>query len=117
MCGDLRRGDQTVMTSTRSSVAAAVAATLYASAATAEGGAGATSNTAILTRVAAASTSDDGGISEVLVTATRREASAQDVPLSITAISSDYLEKGGIADMADLARSMAGVSYTDKGPF
>jgi len=105
------------MTSTRSSVAAAVAATLYASAATAEGGAGATSNPAILTRVAAASTSDDGGISEVLVTATRREASAQDVPLSITAISSDYLEKGGIADMADLARSMAGVSYTDKGPF
>ena len=68
------------MTTTRSSVAAAVAAALYASAATAEG-AGATPDPGILTRVADASTSADSGadsgVSEVIVTATRREASAQ----------------------------------------
>jgi iron complex outermembrane recepter protein len=95
------------MTTTRSSVAAAVAAALYAGAVSAEGGAGADPATA----------ADAGGVSEVIVTATRREASAQDIPLSITAISADSLEQSGIEDIADLAHSMAGVSYTDKGPF
>lgn len=117
------------MTTKRSSVAAAVAAALYASAAAAEGGASAAADPAIPirvadagtapadTRVADATAAADRGVSEVVVTATRREASAQDIPLSITAISSDSLEQAGIEDMADLAHSMAGINYTDKGPF
>jgi iron complex outermembrane recepter protein len=57
------------------------------------------------------------GLEEVVVTATHRVASAQDLPISITAVSSAQLQDAGIEDMADLAHSMAGVSYTDKGPF
>jgi outer membrane receptor protein involved in Fe transport len=57
------------------------------------------------------------GLPEVVVTATRREASAQDIPLSITAVSGADLTQSGIEDIAQLAQSMAGVNFTDKGPF
>jgi iron complex outermembrane recepter protein len=60
---------------------------------------------------------DNGGITEVTVTATRRATTAQDIPLSITAVTGDQLQQAGIQDMAELAHSMAGVNYTDKGPF
>jgi iron complex outermembrane receptor protein len=61
--------------------------------------------------------SEDSALQEVVVTATRRALSAQDVPISITAISGATLDKEGIEDIAGLAHSMAGVNYTDKGPF
>ena len=64
-----------------------------------------------------ASADDSDALQEVTVTATRREAAAQDLPMSITAVSGEQLEAVGVADVASLARSMAGVSYTDKGPF
>lgn len=57
------------------------------------------------------------GLSEVTVTATRRVATAQDIPLSITAVSGATLEKEGVQDIAGLAHTMAGVNFTDKGPF
>jgi iron complex outermembrane receptor protein len=62
---------------------------------------------------------DENGMSlqEVVVTATRRAASAQDIPLSITAVTGTELEQSGIEDISALAHSMAGVNYTDKGPF
>jgi outer membrane receptor protein involved in Fe transport len=65
---------------------------------------------------------DDAGVQEValqevVVTATRRAVSAQDLPISITAVSGASLEQGGIQDISSLARSMAGVNVTDKGPF
>ena len=47
----------------------------------------------------------------------RRAVSAQDLPISITAVSGDSLDQAGIQDMAGLAHSMAGVNYTDRGPF
>jgi iron complex outermembrane receptor protein len=56
-------------------------------------------------------------LGEVVVTASRREASAQDLPISITAVTGSDLEEAGIVDIASLAHSMAGVNYTDKGPF
>jgi outer membrane receptor protein involved in Fe transport len=59
----------------------------------------------------------DGGITEITVTATRRVSTAQDIPLSITAVTGQQLEKAGIQDIAGLAHSMAGVNFTDKGPF
>jgi outer membrane receptor protein involved in Fe transport len=61
--------------------------------------------------------SDDGGLQEVIVTASHREVSAQELPISITAVTGAELSKLGIEDMAGLAHSMAGVNYTDKGPF
>src|SRR5450755_4157277 len=62
---------------------------------------------------------DDTGISlqEVVVTATRRAVEAQDLPISITAVTGAELEQSGIEDISALAHSMAGVNYTDKGPF
>ena len=60
---------------------------------------------------------DEPGIQEVVVTASHREVSAQDLPISITAVTGAQLEQNGIEDIASLAHSMAGVNYTDKGPF
>jgi iron complex outermembrane receptor protein len=60
---------------------------------------------------------EDSGLQEVVVTASRRAVSAQDLPISITAVSGDSLDKAGIQDVAGLAHSMAGVNYTDRGPF
>src|SRR6202165_5128844 len=64
-----------------------------------------------------ASIADDNTLQEVVVTATRRAVSAQDLPISITAVTGTTLDKAGIEDIAGLAHSMAGVSYADKGPF
>jgi len=85
---------------TVSSVTAAVLAALYGAPAHAD-----TSNV------------EEGSLQEVVVTATRRAISAQDLPISISAVSGATLEAAGIQDIAGLAHSMAGVSYTDKGPF
>src|SRR6202051_3291612 len=63
------------------------------------------------------SSADDNTLQEVVVTASRRAVSAQDLPISITAITGDTLERAGIQDIAGLAHSVAGVNYTDKGPF
>ena len=86
--------------------------------------AGATSvTTAVLTALygipsdAATAVAEDSGLQEIVVTATRRAVSAQDLPISITAVSGKTLEEGGIEDVAELAHTMAGVDYTDKGPF
>src|ERR1700690_2190936 len=63
------------------------------------------------------STAEDNTLQEIIVTATRRSQSAQDIPASITAITGKTLEQAGIADIAELARSVAGMDVTDKGPF
>jgi outer membrane receptor protein involved in Fe transport len=60
---------------------------------------------------------DEGTLEEVVVTATRRAVSAQDLPISITAVSGATLDEAGISDISGLAHSMAGVNVTDKGPF
>jgi iron complex outermembrane recepter protein len=60
---------------------------------------------------------EDTALQEVVVTASRRAVSAQDLPISITAVSGVALEQKGIEDVAGLAHSMAGVNYTDRGPF
>jgi outer membrane receptor protein involved in Fe transport len=67
----------------------------------------------------APSVADDAGISlqEVIVTATRRAESAQDIPASITAVTGAALEQAGITSTVDLARSLAGIDVIDKGPF
>src|SRR5579885_1428195 len=60
---------------------------------------------------------DGGGLDPITVTATRRSVSAQALPLSITAISGSALASAGIDDIAKLADDLAGVDFTDKGPF
>jgi iron complex outermembrane recepter protein len=85
---------------TVSSVTAAVLAVLYGAPSSAD-----------------QSTVDEAALQEVVVTATRRAVSAQDLPMAITAVSGSTLDQAGIVDIAGLAHSMAGVNYTDKGPF
>jgi outer membrane receptor protein involved in Fe transport len=60
---------------------------------------------------------NEEALDEVIVTASRRAVSAQDLPISITAVSGAALDQSGIEDVASLANSMAGVNFTDKGPF
>jgi iron complex outermembrane recepter protein len=60
---------------------------------------------------------DNNALEEVVVTASRRAVSAQDLPISITAVSGEALDKAHIEDIAGLANSMAGINYTDRGPF
>src|SRR5215472_672193 len=83
-------------------VAAAVLSALYGSAAPAADEAPA---------------SGSGALQEIVVTATRRSESAQNVPISITAISGRTLEQAGVADKVDLGHFLAGVNVTDKGAF
>jgi outer membrane receptor protein involved in Fe transport len=65
----------------------------------------------------ATAATDDSALQEVVVTASRRAVSAQDLPISITAVTGAALDQAGIQDIAGLAHSMAGVNFTDKGPF
>ncbi len=46
----------------------------------------------------------DFGIDEIVVTATKREQSLQDVPIAISAFSFDDLSKRGVEDLQDLAQ-------------
>jgi len=54
-------------------------------------------------------------IEEVVVTAQKREQSAQDVGIAISAFSDDTLKALGITDTADLTTLVAGFAYTDSG--
>jgi iron complex outermembrane recepter protein len=63
------------------------------------------------------SVAGDDALQEIVVTASRREMLAQDLPISITAISGETLDQAGIEDISSLARSVAGLNFTDKGPF
>jgi len=50
-----------------------------------------------------------GMLEEVVVTATRREESAQDVALSITTLGGNYLSERGISDFRDLTKAASGL--------
>jgi outer membrane receptor protein involved in Fe transport len=54
-------------------------------------------------------------LGEVVVTATRREESIQDIPFNISAVSGEALEKANIIDSVEALRTMAGVSIQDRG--
>jgi len=52
---------------------------------------------------------------EVVVTATRRSQSVQDVPFNISAISGDYISEAGLLDATELMREVPGVTIADGG--
>lgn len=54
-------------------------------------------------------------LGEVIVTATRREESIQDIPFNISAISGQALEEAHVIDAVDALRTMAGVAVQDRG--
>ncbi len=54
-------------------------------------------------------------LEEVVVTATRRAETVQDIPYNISAMTGDTLAKQGITDMSKLARNITGLTLVDKG--
>lgn len=59
----------------------------------------------------AASSGADLVVEEVVVTARKREESAQDVPMSITAFSAESLERLGLESVFDIAKVTPGLAF------
>jgi iron complex outermembrane receptor protein len=55
-------------------------------------------------------------VDEVVVSATRRDTSVQDIPYNISAISSETLEQNHVSSLSDLSQSITGMSFVDAGP-
>ena len=73
----------------------------------------------LMPHVASAQQSDQasqGGLQEVVVTATKRESSLQDVPFSVAALSQSQIRDAGANNLIDLARNVAGLTIADIGP-
>lgn len=54
------------------------------------------------------STQQGGGLGEIVVTATRREQKLQDVPVAVTAVTSEALGRSGAADIRNLTQVVPG---------
>ncbi len=59
---------------------------------------------------APAAETDNGGFQEIIVTAQKREQSANTVPMSITAVGGDQLQLLGVKDVSDLVKVTPGLS-------
>lgn len=57
----------------------------------------------------------EGLIEEITVTAQKREQSLQDVPMSITALTSDDIDKRTLAGMGDYLNTLPGITMHDRG--
>src|SRR3984885_6743077 len=67
------------------------------------------------TAPAAAANQPTGSLEEIIVTAQKRSERLQDVPVTITALSSDYLEKNGVERMSDLPTAVSGLLWSNQG--
>ena len=54
-------------------------------------------------------------LEEIVVSATRREQTVQEIPFNISAVSGAALEQANISDAVEALRTMAGVSVADRG--
>jgi outer membrane receptor protein involved in Fe transport len=64
------------------------------------------------TEAVVAQEEDDSAIEVIIVTATKRQESIQDVPQAITAISTLEIERRGILSMADVATNLPSISLS-----
>lgn len=55
-------------------------------------------------------------LEEVIVTASRRAESIQDIPINITALGGDLIERERLSDLSDIARRVPGMTVVDQGP-
>lgn len=58
----------------------------------------------------------DGSAGEIVVTATRRATSLQDVPINISAVGAEQLSRQRIDDVRDIADFTPGITISDTGP-
>ena len=56
------------------------------------------------------------GLEEIIVTAQKREANVQNVPMSISALSGATIQKDKIRTLGDLASTVTGISFTANSP-
>ncbi len=68
------------------------------------------------TLISGYATAQESGLEEVIVTATRRSESLQDIPINITALSSTTIERDRLTDLTDIARVVPGMTVVDQGP-
>ena len=54
-------------------------------------------------------------LEEIVVTATRRAESVQDIPVNISAIGGDQIEQQGFGDLSELASYVPGINVVDQG--
>jgi len=54
-------------------------------------------------------------VDEIIVTATRRAESIQDIPLNISALGGDEISKQGLDDLSELAAFVPGINIADQG--
>jgi outer membrane receptor protein involved in Fe transport len=55
-------------------------------------------------------------IEDVIVTATRRQSTVEEIPYNISAVSGDALARTGTNDLAQLANQIPGFNFEDRGP-
>jgi iron complex outermembrane receptor protein len=60
-------------------------------------------------------TTQELAIEEIVVTATKRAESVQDIPLAVTAFTGAQLEEAGVKDIRDIAGQTPGLSITARG--
>jgi len=70
----------------------------------------------VITSPALAQTSTNNDYDEVIVTATKRASTIQDVPFSINAQTAADIERTGAQNLEDIARNVAGLTIQNLGP-
>jgi iron complex outermembrane recepter protein len=64
----------------------------------------------------AKTTSAEVGIDEIIVTATRKDERLQDVPIAVSAIGGDALDRGGVVSQQALAQRVPSFTFSDFAP-
>ena len=68
------------------------------------------------TLISGYATAQNSMLEEVIVTATRRPVSLQDIPINITSLSGKIIERDRLTDLVDIARMVPGMTVVDQGP-
>jgi iron complex outermembrane receptor protein len=66
--------------------------------------------------LASAQQSDPNAIEQIIVTATKRDATIQDIPFSINAQTEKDIQRSGAVTLEDLSRNVAGLNIQNLGP-
>lgn len=77
---------------------------------------GATAGRLALAQSANTDVHPDSSLSEIVVTAEKRNSTIQDTPISLTAITGDQLQAQGISDMKGVIAEVPGISMRTSGP-
>jgi iron complex outermembrane receptor protein len=74
------------------------------------------STVGLSTVATAQSAADTDSITEIVVTAQKRAERIQDIPISVSAVSSEDMDRAGAGDFHDLLLSIPGVSFSSSEP-